>query len=177
MSFEVQHLADWDCIHLFVQPGNTNEPSSLLFPFLERRLVQRTRAEERSGSGVSGKPTQSSLSPQPPQRGTKTGAAEHQDGVHHHSGRSRTLVPLVLLVLSDENRAGLDMQIYVHTVCVLHRLMVDDKKEVKCVVLCMACCQVSSLCCEDSAQTKTHKPKGHGLVLENSSAEMKMRFV
>lgn len=29
------------------------------------------------------------------------------------------------------------MQIYVHTVCVLHRLVLDDKKEVKCVVLCM----------------------------------------
>lgn len=47
-------------------------------------------------------------------------------------------MPLVLLVLSDQSRAGLDMQIYVHTVCVLHRLMVADKKEAKCVVLCMA---------------------------------------
>lgn len=81
------------------------------------------------------------------------------------------------LVLSDQSRAGLDMQIYVHTVCVLHRLMVEDKKEVKCVVLCMAGCQVSSLCGEDSAQTKTPKPKGRGLSLEDSPAEMKMRSV
>lgn len=45
------------------------------------------------------KPTQSVLLSQPPQRGSKRDAAEHQDGVHHLSGsgsrRSRTLVPLV----------------------------------------------------------------------------------
>lgn len=42
------------------------------------------------------------------------------------------------LVLSDYSSAALDMQIYVHTVCVLHRLVEDDKNQAKRVVLCMA---------------------------------------
>lgn len=121
-----------------MHPGNIKQTSSLLhFSLLwQQKMCCTEPGHRRVGPAFEENPLNVLFYPSRP---SKTGTAERQKGVHHlsesGSGRSRTLVPLVL---SDQSRASLDMQIYVHTVCVLHRLMVADKKEAKCVVLCMA---------------------------------------
>lgn len=89
------------------------------------KVIQR-REEKRRGPALRKKCNKSTASPQPLHHPSvvecsSNGVVERREASHHLSGsescRARTLLTLMLSKRRVQQRIGLDMQIYVHTVC------------------------------------------------------------
>lgn len=140
-----------DCVHLL---GPSTGPRSCCFPLVARKTS--CTEKRRVGPAFKENPLKVPFIPASPawQQNGRSGAPGRVHRLRGSgSGRSRTLVPLVL---SDYSSAALDMQIYVHTVCVLHRLVEDDKNQVLFYAWRLS---GVSLCCEGSAQARTQEAK------------------